>query len=115
MLFAGTRTAPDTVKVYIHRLRAVIGKEAIIRRADGYAYSERVRVDLPEIEAFIAAADGALHTSEMRARAWRMLSDLSAGRPEAVLRLPWFQPVERRLRAAERRLRALCDPCVTSP
>lgn len=95
----------NAVKVYVHRLRAVIGKERIIRRAEGYAYSESVAVDLAEIEALIAMADTIADTPERLMRVWRMLSDLSAGRPESVARLVWFGPIERRLRSAERQLR----------
>ena len=49
-LFNGRGPAGENaVKVYVHRLRAIIGKDAIVRKADGYAYSKSVRVDLPAI------------------------------------------------------------------
>lgn len=104
---SSTSRALSAVKVYVHRLRACIGKDAIVRRADGYALSRRVWVDLPEIDALIAMGGDELHAPEARARAWRILSDLACGRPESVLRLHWFADVEHRLQAAEYRLRAL--------
>jgi hypothetical protein len=89
-------------------LRAAIGKTAIVRRADGYAYNDFVRVDLPEIEAFVAyATDDRTASAALRARARKLLAELSTGRPDTVVRWAWFAPVERKLRALERRLRAL--------
>jgi hypothetical protein len=109
LFHADSRTRENAVKVYVHRLRSVIGKDAIVRRADGYVYSPFVRVDLPEIEAFVDyAIDEAAPTSALRARARNMLAEFSIGRPDSVLRWNWFAPVERKLRALERRLRALC-------
>lgn len=107
---AHSRAGENAVKVYVHRLRAVIGKEAIVRRAEGYLYSSRVRVDLPEIERFVThAAHLVVLTTPARAGAQAILNALSAGRPDAVLQWEWFRPVERRLRALERRLRTVCD------
>jgi len=109
LFHANSRGNENAVKVYVHRLRSIIGKDAIVRRADGYAYSPFVRVDLREIEAFVAyAIDDAAPTVSMRARARKMLSDLSVGRPDSVLRWHWFTPIERKLRALERCLRDLC-------
>lgn len=106
-LFASHSAAANTVKVYVHRLRCVIGKDCIMRRAGGYAYSQGVQVDLPEIEAFIARAEAGLRTPLLRARAWQMLRALSSERPEAVSAWHWFAPVEQRLQSARSRLCAL--------
>jgi hypothetical protein len=109
LFHAASRESENAVKVYVHRLRSIIGKDAIVRRAEGYAYSPLVRVDLPEIEAFIAyALDGLAATSATRIRARKILSDLSNGRPDSVLRWQWFAPIERKLRVLERRLRSVC-------
>lgn len=111
LFHADSRARENAVKVYVHRLRSIIGKESIIRRADGYAYSDRICVDLPEIEAFVAKVeDGVLHSTAMRIRARRILSELSTGRPDAVLRWEWFEPVEQRLRALQNRLHSFCEP-----
>lgn len=104
---SSTPRALSAVKVYVHRLRACIGKDAIIRRADGYAFSPLVWIDVAEIETLIAMGGGDRPSPEVRARAWRMLSDLACGRPESVLAFHWFPDVERRLQTAEHRLRAL--------
>lgn len=107
-LFASkTVTAANTVKVYIHRLRKVIGKDSIVRRAGGYTYSGRVRVDLPHIEAFIATAESRPRTPLLRTRASRLLRDVSAERPDTVSSWQWFLPIEQRLQAAQSRLQAL--------
>ena len=110
LLHADSRVSENAVKVYVHRLRSIIGKEAIIRRADGYAYNSFVRVDLPEIEAFaIYAFSETMPTTALRARAHDFLATLSSGRPDSVLAWKWFSPVEKRLLALERLMRMLCS------
>lgn len=110
VLFRTESGSPESsVKVYVHRLRSVIGKESITRKAGGYAYSNRVSVDLPEIEEFVLKAEeGAPRSFAMRVRARRILMELSVGRPAVVLSWGWFSPIERRLRLVQRRLRAVC-------
>lgn len=109
-----SRISENAVKVYVHRLRSIIGKDAIVRRADGYMYDSAVRVDLPLIEAFVIyATDEPSANAATRDRARKLLADLATGRPDAVLRWEWFAPVERRLRALERQLRVRCTRTVT--
>ncbi len=104
---AATRTRENAVKVYVHRLRAAIGKDAVVRKAGGYTYSSAVWIDLPAIEAIAAGIAHAPVTDAVtRARAARMLADLTAGRPDCVLRWDWFKPVEQHLQHLERRIRA---------
>lgn len=115
LFHADSRERENAVKVYVHRLRTVIGKGTVVRTADAYGYSDAVYVDLPALEAFLNdAEDGALHDQDVRAHARQLLARVACRRPDTVLRWKWFGPVERRLRTTERRLRALCGPVVTA-
>ncbi|TAM62432.1 hypothetical protein EPN52_00665 [bacterium] len=107
VLFGSTEQPRRAAKVYIHRLRACIGRDAVIRRAGGYAYSEYVNIDVAAIESFVARTVDAPHTRASRAQARLLLAQLGAGRPDAVLAWGWFKPVERRLRRLALDLRAL--------
>lgn len=99
------RLSEASVKVYIHRLRTIVGKETIVRRAHGYAYSDVVHIDLPAIESFVAeACDGVQTGPAMRARARMFFTQVSAGRSDIVLAWKWFEPVEARLRCVQSRL-----------
>lgn len=95
----------NAIKVYVHRLRSVIGRDAVVCTRGTYGFDGSVRIDLPEIEAFVARAErGALLRPAMRIRAERILTELSMDRTDLVDGWEWFSAVERRLRSLQRRL-----------
>ncbi len=93
--------ARNAFHVCLHRLKARLGDDVVVRTRDGYRLRGDVHVDLWEIDRALAAlrSDG---VSDERSRlALRELYDrLRASRPTKFADWEWFEPVERHLREA---------------
>lgn len=105
----------NALSVTLHRLRAHLETNAIVRSRDGYALQPGAVVDLWEIERTAALSQrGVLSEGERRAME-RAYERLCAQRSPRMLAWPWFEPTERRI--GELRLRigcALADQAMTA-
>ena len=91
--------ARNALSVCLHRLRTHLGNEqAVVRRKDGYALHDDVRVDLWEMDRLAATLRSrpALAQAE-RALLESMYERLRARRPERMLQWEWFEATERRI------------------
>ncbi len=102
-------SARNALSVCLHRLRQHLNiDQSVVRKKDGYALHDDVRVDLWEIDRTVTAlrARTALTDSE-RGLLSGVYEQLRRKRPERMLQWDWFEPTERhilelRLEAAHR-------------
>jgi len=85
-------------KVYIHRVRAKLGSEAITGTSDGYVLTRSARVDLHQLERFMRSrAVLPFRSQRERSYARRSFGQLTRGRPFRFATWKWFEPTERLL------------------
>jgi DNA-binding SARP family transcriptional activator len=93
--------ARNAFHVCLHRLKARLGDDVVVRTRDGYRLRGDVHVDLWEIDRALAALRTDRAVDEGAGSALRALYDrLRASRPAKVEAWEWFEPVERHLREA---------------
>jgi two-component SAPR family response regulator len=85
------------VKVNVHRLRAKLGREAIVTELSAYRFGDTVRVDVRELELLMDARSDDFVSEADRERALNVHGDLLLGRPRAFSDWGWFAPTEERL------------------
>jgi DNA-binding SARP family transcriptional activator len=92
-------SARNALSVCLHRLRAHLGSDRVVRSKDGYALHDDVRVDLWEIDRTMTAlrARPELDDDE-RALLSAIYEKLRHKRPERMLAWDWFEATERHLR-----------------
>lgn len=89
----------NALSVCLHRLRAHLGNdEAIVRRKDGYALHDEVRVDLWDIDRIIASLRSRPVLAESERSLLESIYDkVRSRRPERMLQWEWFETTERRI------------------
>jgi DNA-binding SARP family transcriptional activator len=90
--------ALNAFNVCLFRLRRILGEDSVIQERGGYRLSDGVRVDLWEIERFLAELrhKAVLNQAEYR---WLQLliTRLMASRPPFYAEWVWFETTERRI------------------
>ncbi len=97
----GDAAARNAFHVCLHRLKARLGDDLVVRTRDGYRLRGDVHVDLWEIDRALAAMRTGDVPDDRSGVALRELYDrLRASRPAKFDGWEWFEPVERHLREA---------------
>jgi DNA-binding SARP family transcriptional activator/tetratricopeptide (TPR) repeat protein len=92
-------SARNALSVCLHRLRAHLGSDRVVRSKDGYALHDDVRVDLWEIDrAMTALRSRTTLDDDERALLSGIYEKLRNKRPERMLAWDWFEATERHLR-----------------
>jgi len=92
--------ARNALSVCLHRLRQHLRTDqSVVRKKDGYALHDDVRVDLWEIDRIVTAvrARTALADGDRRLLAG-VYDQLRRKRPQRMLQWDWFEPTERHIR-----------------
>ncbi|HET9393074.1 MAG TPA: BTAD domain-containing putative transcriptional regulator [Candidatus Rubrimentiphilum sp.] len=92
-------SARNALSVCLHRLRAHLGSDRVVRSKDGYALHDDVRVDLWEIDRTMTALRSRTSLDDAeRAQLSSVYEKLRNKRPERMLSWDWFEATERHLR-----------------